>query len=242
LFGVAAAMVGACFSANFQSMAVNFYSASYSLIKEGLNIYEILYTTNFLKALSCIEPPPEWAVSALCAVPIVAILANQGEKIKISDLMDPDALKKFKKELRHLPWGQQSGKVGEELAAAWLKQQGFTNVVALQNASNQGIDIIGMKNAKVYVFEVKSHILIGIPTLSSRQAEGPTRYAKNILDDIAHAPAWRNISPEVSRTANFLLNYITNHNNRISGYVINVNYALSTKVLINATRWTRLRR
>ncbi|MDR2172210.1 MAG: hypothetical protein LBP59_18850 [Planctomycetaceae bacterium] len=75
--------------------------------------------------------------------------------------------------------------------------------------------------------------------LSSRQAQGATAYARTIIEDFKSSSAWQNASATVIQTIDDVERYMVEHSNRITGYVINVDFALSTKPIFKMVRWRR---
>jgi hypothetical protein len=83
---------------------------------------------------------------------------------------------------------------------------------------------------------VKSHILTGIPMLSNRQAKGAKSFVTQVLNDLESKPAWKNAPAHVQQVAKDLRKYIQD-NKRITGFIIDVSFALSTKPVFKKIPW-----
>ena len=90
-----------------------------------------------------------------------------------------------------------TGQLGEAVVKQTLRLRGYT-VVELQNASGQGIDLVGIKNNRgqgliVYV-EVKTSLNDNAPGFSEAQ-KNPHAFVRNRLERIvAHEGLYRNVS------------------------------------------------
>lgn len=72
--------------------------------------------------------------------------------------------------------------------------------------------------------------------LSNRQAKGAKSFALQVLEDIETNAAWKNASAEVQQVAKDLRKYISD-NKKITGYIIDVSFALSTKPIFKKILW-----
>ena len=67
---------------------------------------------------------------------------------------------------------QLTGKLGEGVARRWLSGQGYTDIVAIQNRSGHGLDIVARTpDSRIAFFEVKTTSVGEISNLSSRQRD-----------------------------------------------------------------------
>ncbi len=116
------------------------------------------------------------------------------------------------------------GDLGEQVAKQILDKYGYKNFLAVQNASNHGIDIVcEMGNGQWAVFEVKA-TNGGRLRLSPRQAD-----MKEFLTDVLKEASnrieyYQNISPETAATAKKLLNDFNSKESNIVGNVIGVDF------------------
>ncbi len=92
----------------------------------------------------------------------------------------------------------ETGKKGEELAAAWLEKSGFSLLHRNWRHSHYEIDIIASKNDKVHFIEVKtrSSNRFGFPeeSVSDKKIENLMQAAEEFLH---RHPDWKNIQYDV---------------------------------------------
>ena len=81
---------------------------------------------------------------------------------------------------------QQVGKLGESLAKLLVEKAGYTDAFAIQNASNQGIDLVARTTAGRLVFiEVKASKVGNVVRLSARQSQGADWFVRDVLGQAA---------------------------------------------------------
>lgn len=98
-------------------------------------------------------------------------------------------------------FAQRLGNFGEDKVMAGLRDSGKYvdgGVFHVQNASNQGIDIVGLRHdGKFDVFEVKTNITGNVGKLSDRQAN-PSAFINDVLSDQKAGAGTYGISPQMA--------------------------------------------
>jgi RHS repeat-associated protein len=233
---LAGAMVSIAMNTNFQSASINFYQSAYDLTTSGLDFLNLKYIVDFLRAYSYVPSPPPYVSAMLCTLPVLGMLSN-------AKLLSPSDIRNFVdlSVWQHLPDSHLAGKMGEEWVKRLLVRKGYdkNSIIAIQNASNHGIDIVAKKGNQYFVIEVKSHIEEGAAKLSNRQKD-VTAFVDDILKKIEIGEgAWKNIPEETFNAAKNLANYLATPGKKLQGLVINVDFALSLKPLFSVKRWLR---
>ena len=235
-------LLGAAFGSNLQSMSAQFYDAAYETTKAGLGVLDDYYNMKLLDAFAMDSATVHWASERL---QVVAVLAMMRETIRVSEIvgMASDEWGRFvQAKFGYLPLTNRAGKAGEYLATAYLKKQGYTDVIAITNATGHGLDIIAKKDGAWNAFEVKAHILKGYGRLSPLQKKGPKAYANYVLKQIDQGKGhWKNVAPEVLLAADQLRDYLRKGGS-LSETVIDVDFALNTAgAVLRRTIWGKVK-
>jgi len=126
----------------------------------------------------------------------------------------------------------------ESLAYQRLKKKGFTDIVPIRNASNHGIDwVCRDKNGGIVFIEVKGHRLDAAPRLSRSQKDMKAFAEDRLNKAVLGVGHWANVSDETIDNAKRLLNDIRLKKTPVTGYVINVDYAVSKFPKIKYYEW-----
>ena len=235
-FGLGGVMISAAFNTNFQSMSVTCYSSAQDLAIRGLDVLQFKFFVDFITAYQYIQSPPPYVSAILCTLPLIGVLAKTNT-LTTDDIRNFIDLGKW----QSLSDSTLAGHLGEEWAKRLLVRKGYDKdfIIAVQNKSNHGIDIVARKNNQWFVFEVKSHIEAGSARLSNRQ-KVPTSFVDDILKKInTRDIRWNNLSPKVLHAAKELENYRNLHPDRIRSIIINVDFAVTIKPLFTVKRWKK---
>ena len=94
------------------------------------------------------------------------------------------------------------GDLGEGVAQKFLKENGYTDIVAIQNKSGNGIDIVAKgRDGRLSFFEVKTSRTGNVGDLSARQSD-MRRFVEQVLDDAANKRGrYKNISAQTQEWA-----------------------------------------
>lgn len=122
-----------------------------------------------------VEEAAETTFEAVTGIPVI---------VGFDDLAEYGVKKFAKWKLRSLS-SREVGAIGEDAARKFLAQNGYTDIIAIQNASGHGIDLIGRKGDSIGVFEVKT--TKGLrgrkpPDLKPRQKKGMDWFANDVLE------------------------------------------------------------
>jgi Holliday junction resolvase-like predicted endonuclease len=236
-------ILGSLFDANLQSNMANFYQGAFEASQYGLQAMDSYYNLKLLKAMSWDRGNWGLTATAMSVLPVLAAIANDGglslPVSKIVGMTSADWSLYIQKTYGYLAPANRAGRVAENLASAWLKSRGYTNIIAIQNASSHGIDLIARHGTGNWVaFEVKGHIKGGTARLKGLQRLGAEGFAKNVLERIsARKQGWGNISKETRAAAYALRDYLKSGKS-LRGVVINVENALdAVSVVIRTKIW-----
>jgi hypothetical protein len=230
-------MLGAVLHTNLQTLAVDRYQEAYDGTVKGLNIFEAFYNSKVFAALALTGDPTAAVYAAYSAFFIVAISDGVIDKVPAYNPV-------------HTP--QQIDAQAEKIVRQWMKAKGFDpdKIIALKNASGHGVDLVGMRNGKLYVFEIKGHegLVRGsgygdispaqrnvdnfIKTRLQRAGEGNTGHWGDV-----------NVSPQVRQAARNALKHIEQGNPVTSRmiHVENVFNSLSGGAKIIYKSWKKLK-
>ena len=118
---------------------------------------------------------------------------------------------------------RQTGALGEQIARQLLGKNGFQEVIAIQNASGNGIDIIGRTfDGRITFFEVKSSRVGVIGSLSARQQDMSTFVGGILRDARQGIGRYANISQEMKDAAARLSRDVDSDPLSVSGVVVGV--------------------
>lgn len=134
------------------------------------------------------------------------------------------------------------GQKAETLVKKILEKTGkYTDLMSLQNASGNGIDLIGLdRRGNVAVFEIKGHRLIAKPVLSSAQKD-LAAWAEKRLNQIANREgAFTAATEEQVASAKKFLKALNNDGKALHPIVINVDNALSEFPDVSVWRWKKV--
>jgi hypothetical protein len=114
------------------------------------------------------------------------------------------------------------------------------DLVAIQNNSGHGIDIVGRNpSGKLEFFEVKASLGPDAPALSDAQSD-PESFVTSRLDRAANgARGWRSVDPQVRQNAQDIIDELDASGEPITGSVIEVTNIGSGTADINVRDWTR---
>ena len=132
----------------------------------------------------------------------------------------------------------QVGDAGERIASRWLRRQGYSDILALQNRSGNGIDIIARNSwGRTVVFEVKTG-RGQIGGLSGRQ-RSMYKFLQNVLTEVAGSTGgtgrYRNVGIVQQARARRLLKRLSDPGD-LSGNVVGID--LVNKIL-RVSPWPR---
>lgn len=187
-----------------------------------------------------------WAKTTLAAASVMQMIRQSGgPSLNAAQMMNmtPRDYAIWKQiNYGHLPQSHQAGNIAEELAHIWLKREGCTNIIAIQNASNHGLDLVYRDaRGEWMVAEVKGHIAEGAARLRGMAKGGPVDFAKSVIERVnAGEGAWGGISKETRAAARALEDYLK-RGKTLQGWVINVEHVLDgLGVVITKTLWRKL--
>ena len=132
------------------------------------------------------------------------------------------------------------GDLGEEIAKTFLGPQGYTEIFAIKNASNQGIDLMAKTPAGGWIaFEVKTSRVLGkMGGLSARQKDMDF-FLKDVLGQASKGTGrYVHIDAAMKSKATEVLNFMREHPDDISGFLIQIN---TTEEIIRMSPWLRAR-
>ena len=144
------------------------------------------------------------------------------------------------------------GKFGEKVAAVMLKARGYDLVISLQNKSDNGIDLIGVKTwgkgenkrTLILYFEIKTTERPKAKISLSKRQRNIQTFTREILGDIANRRGrYKKVSKQDRKYARKLLNMHHIHNIPIGGAIIDVKllrggiFGLRVKIAVRG-RWT----
>jgi hypothetical protein len=188
-------MLGAALNTNLQTIAIDCYQDTYDGTVKGLNIFEAFYNSKVFSALALTGDPTAAVYASYMAFFIVAISDGVIDKVP---------------NYNPVHTSQQIDAQAEKIVRQWMKTKGFDpdKIIALKNASGHGVDLVGMRNGKLYIFEIKGHEGLmrgsGYGDLSPAQKNVDdfitTRLRKAANDNMGH---WSdaNVSPQVRQAA-----------------------------------------
>ncbi len=144
------------------------------------------------------------------------------------------------------------GKFGEQFAKDFLEARGYEEVLALQNPSGQGIDLVGLKcwekqglrRCVIVYFEIKTSTR-DIPGKLSKQQRDVTTFVRKRLSEIANRRGrYKNMPKEAVRLARKLLMLHKKEDIPIGGIVIDITQVKGWRVLgfalkLSIRRWVR---
>ena len=116
------------------------------------------------------------------------------------------------------------GRVGEAYAAAYLQAQGYSDIVAVQNASGHGIDLVATKDGVTHYFEVKTTTGDTPPDLSPAQQD-PEAFVRRRLERAVNGDGhWapHNVAPGLRERASELLDELRDENANVEMRRLNV--------------------
>ncbi len=115
------------------------------------------------------------------------------------------------------------GDLGEQVAQKFLKENGYTDIIAIQNNSGNGIDIVAKgRDGRLSFFEVKTSSVGIVGDLSTRQAD-MGKFVKQVLEDAANRTGrYRKISSQTQQWAEGALDAFRRDPLSISGEAIGV--------------------
>jgi len=118
---------------------------------------------------------------------------------------------------------QQVGDIGEDVARRLLGENGFTDIISVQNRSGNGIDIVARaSDSRLVFFEVKSSRVGQIGNLPTRQ-QSMTGFVNDILRQASTGTGrYQHLDPAARRTAMRLYQEFRRNRTNISGNVVGV--------------------
>ena len=127
------------------------------------------------------------------------------------------------------------GDLGESIATACLGTNGFTDIMSIKNASNNGIDIVArLTSGRLYFFEVKTTAVGRAGSLSARQAD-MANFVNDILSQAStKSGRYKSISDAEQAAAAKIYQEFNQNRNNISGQVIRVDLQSDT---LNVSPW-----
>ena len=134
------------------------------------------------------------------------------------------------------------GEAGEPAAMIRISRKGNKNIVAMRNASNQGIDYVFRdKQGHVVFVEVKAHEGVAPPRLSKNQRKS-REFCEDRLRKLGGSdgdPLYQNVPEELRQHARELLEEIDpkKGNKPFRAIVINVDNALSPNPIVSYYEW-----
>jgi hypothetical protein len=135
------------------------------------------------------------------------------------------------------------GEIAEAEARKLLESRGYTKVVALQNASGHGLDLVGIKEGKdgsrlIVYFEVKGSRTEAAGRLSKAQRNITSFVTSRLSGIVAGSKGYANVDAATREMAEELLNEITVLRRPVGGAVIDVLEAGTANQAIKVRRWT----
>ena len=134
------------------------------------------------------------------------------------------------------------GEAGEPAAMIRISRKGNKNIVAMRNASNQGIDYVFRdKQGHIVFVEVKAHQGVSKPRLSAGQKDSK-QFCQDRLRKLAGDdgdPMYKNVSLELKQHARDLLDEIdpARGGKPFRSIVLNVDNALSPNPIVRCYEW-----
>jgi hypothetical protein len=201
--GLGGLMLGAALHANLQTTAIDVYQDVYDGTVKGLNIFEAFYNSKIFTALALTGVTGAAIYAGYMAFYIVAIKDGVINKVPAYNPV-------------HTP--QQIDGQAEKIIKQWMKVKGFNpnKIIALKNASGHGVDLIGMRDGELYIFEIKGHEGsmrgTGYADLSPAQRSVDDFIMTRLQRAAGHdsLPHWNdnNVSPQVRKAAQEALDHI----------------------------------
>jgi hypothetical protein len=128
---------------------------------------------------------------------------------------------------------------GEALAKARFRAKGYTDIVAIQNNSGHGIDLImRSREGKIVAVEVKSHLLMQKPVVRSNMRQ----FVESRLAAAASpnpSNYWKSVSPSTRAHAIQYYKEINVLKKPVRGIVVNVDYVLTQYPREKYFEWSR---
>lgn len=118
---------------------------------------------------------------------------------------------------------QQVGDIGEDVAQRLLGENGFTDIISVQNRSGNGIDIVARaSDGRLVFFEVKSSRVGQVGNLSTRQ-QSMTSFVEDVLGQAATGTGrYRHLDAAAQDTARRLLREFRRDPLNVSGNAVGV--------------------
>ncbi|MDR2438281.1 MAG: RHS repeat-associated core domain-containing protein, partial [Planctomycetaceae bacterium] len=236
--GLGGLMLGVVLNTNLQTISIDCYQDTYDGTVKGLNIFEAFYNSKVFAALALTGEPTAATYASYMAFFIVAISDGVIDKVPTYNPVHTS---------------QQIDAQAEKIVRQWMKAKGFdpNKIITLKNASGHGVDLVGMRNGKLYIFEIKGHEGLmrgsGYGDLSQAQRNVDdfitTRLRKAAYSSTGH---WsdNNVSQQVRKAAQEALDHINDgkpmatrmiHVENVFGSVLNS----SAKIIYKS--WKRLK-
>jgi RHS repeat-associated protein len=151
-----------------------------------------------------------------------------------------------------VPNSSQTGGTGDRGEAIWIRElenKGFTDIIQIQNGSNQGIDVVARDpRGMIHFFEVKATTTNTAPGLSPDQRD-PDTFIRSRLEQARNAQGqWQNVDgTNVQATATRLLNELDGNApsqaSKVSVYLPAANSTTGNFFArIRVSQWLRRRR
>lgn len=115
------------------------------------------------------------------------------------------------------------GEIGEDVARRLLGENGFSNIISVQNRSRNGIDIVAhASDGRLVFFEVKSSSVGQIGNLSTRQ-QSMTSFIEDVLGQASTGTGrYRHLDAAAQDTARKLLREFRRDPLNVSGNAVGV--------------------
>jgi Holliday junction resolvase-like predicted endonuclease len=131
------------------------------------------------------------------------------------------------------------GEMGEDLAADYLKNKGYTDITPIQNNSGHGIDIAARNpKGEWEFFEVKTSKGDNAPPLSDAQTNVTTFVPSRLGRAAGPASGWRNAGPALQAKAQGILDNLKATGRTPTGSVIEVTDVSGAAPKITERPWT----
>lgn len=118
---------------------------------------------------------------------------------------------------------QEVGDIGEDVARRLLGENGFTDIISVQNRSGNGIDIVAhASDGRLVFFEVKLSRIGQVGNLSTRQ-QSMTSFIEDVLGQASTGTGrYRNLDAAAQDTARSLLREFRRDPLNVSGNAVGV--------------------